>query len=63
MAKLTATIRLIVFPAFIIWSCVYERKTINGYDAGSVEAVIKTHVFDIRELLQSEDNGVKCDQE
>jgi len=63
MMKLTGTIRLIVFPAFILWSCVYERMTINGYDARSVEAVIKTYVFDVREFLQSEDNGIKCDQE
>lgn len=61
--EVNCTIRLIVFSTSILRLCVHEGKTINGYDARSVKAVIKTHIFDVREFLQSKDNGMKCDQE
>jgi len=57
------TTRLVVFTAFILRSCVLERKTVNGDNTRSVKAVIKTHIFHVREFLQSKDNGMERDQE
>ena len=63
MAKAIAIVRLIVSSAFVLRLCVHERRTINRHDARSMKDVIKTHIFDVREFFQSEDNGMKCNQE
>ena len=40
-----------------------ERKAIDGDDTTPVVDVVKTQILDVREFLQSKDNGMKCDQE
>ena len=60
--KTSHDIRLIVLSACILRLRMRKLRTMHGHYTRSVKGVIKTQVFDVREFLQPENNGIECDQ-